>query len=380
MPMSADPEDDIVEAIYRGTCDSDGLIQAVQLIGHYLDSAGVVLSELDVAIPDSPLLIGTRTFDESCFAHYGNYAQFDPAPAAFSALPVGRVSTIERLVATDFLRDNPFLNEFLRPLQIDTTLGGTLLADKGRLAMVSVLGATTRERFGQQDIARLERLTPHLRRALQIRRQFLRSKLRSQTLETIVEQNPAGIVALDADNMPLYVNEAARMMPGARDGLSLDREGRLVVADHAAAKRLTAMQAEVLRGSAGGIVHVQRPSGRPPYLVLVSPLPRMQDVLSRTRRGVLFIIHDPGRRMPSTVQRIGDLLKIPLGAAKVVEALVNGIDLKDYADREDISMNTVKFHLKTAFERTGARSQLELLRRAILAFDDLGKFLEDRTP
>jgi PAS domain-containing protein len=62
-------------------------------------------------------------------------------------------------------------------------------------------------------------LTPHLRRALQIQRQFLRSKVRSRALETVVEHNPAGVVALDGDGVPLYVNDAARMIPAAREGL-----------------------------------------------------------------------------------------------------------------------------------------------------------------
>jgi len=93
---------------------------------------------------------------------------------------------------------------------------------------------------------------------------------------------------------------------------ALDRDGRLVVADHAAAKRLTAVQIEVLRGGAGGIVHIQRPSGQPPYLILVSPLPKMDDVLSRAQHGVLFIIHDPSRRVSSTVERIAQVLRVPL--------------------------------------------------------------------
>lgn len=377
MPMGGNPEDDIIEAVYRGACDADGLVQAVQLVGQYLDSAGVVLSELDMAAPDSRLLIGTKTFDESCFVNYGIYAQFDPAPVAFASMPVGRMSTIERMVSTDLLRRNPFLNEFLRPLQIDTTLGGTLLADKGRVAMVSVLGATGRERFSQDDIARLERLAPHLRRALQIRRQFLRSELRSRTLETVVERNPAGIVAVDGAGASIYINAAARLMAASRDGLGLDRDGRLVIADRAAAKRLAVVQADALRGGAGGIVHITRPSQSLPYLLLISPLPKTEDVLSRMQRGVLFIIHDPARRIPSTVEQIARMLQVPLGAARVIEALIGGADLKDHADREGISVNTVKFHLKTAFERTGTRSQLELLRRTILALDDVGKFLED---
>ena len=37
----------------------------------------------------------------------------------------------------------------------------------------------------------------------------------------------------------------------------------------------------------------------------------------------------------------------------------------------EISPNTVKFHLKTAFERTGSRSQTDLVRRALRILTDL---------
>jgi hypothetical protein len=109
--MSANLEEDIVEAIYRGTCDSDGLIQAVRSSGIISTARAWRFREFDMVTPEAPLLIGTRTFDESYFTHYGDHAQFDPAPVAFAAMPIGRVSTIERLVPTDFLRDNPFLND-----------------------------------------------------------------------------------------------------------------------------------------------------------------------------------------------------------------------------------------------------------------------------
>ena len=100
--------------------------------------------------------------------------------------------------------------------------------------------------------------------------------------------------------------------------------------------------------------------------------------MPKVRSGVLFALHDPNRRIGSTAQSIAHLLHLPLGAAKVVNAILQGIELKDYAEREAISMNTVKFHLKTAFDRTGSRSQADLVRRALLALNDLGPYLSDR--
>jgi GAF domain-containing protein len=377
MRTDSDLEQEIVEAIYLGACEPEGLIQAVRLIERYFGSAGAVLAEFDAAAPHAPLLINSGTIDQSWNKDYGVYAQFDPAPSAYAALPVGKMSTTELMFSSDFLRRNPFLNEFLQPRRVDTALGGTLLVDNGRFAMVSLLGARNRRRFDQEDIDRLERFTPHLRRALQIRRQFLRTQQRSQLLEAIAERNPAGIIAHDQAGTALFVNDAARALSMERDGLTLDRRGCLVLADRAASRRLSELQADVLGGRSGGVIHVQRPSGAPPYLILVSPLPKPQDVLSRAQHGTLFIIHDPSRRVVSKVERIARLLRVPLGAAKVIDALIGGVDLKDYANEEGISANTVKFHLKTAFDRTGTRSQLELLRRTILALDDLEHHFTD---
>jgi hypothetical protein len=244
--------------------------------------------------------------------------------------------------------------------------------------MVGIHHGTNREPFGDDDMACLRRLTPHLTRALQIRRLFLQSELRGQTLEAIVNRNQTGMIGISGDGPALFVNEAARVITGASDGISLNRAGRLIARDRTAAKHLATLETDVARGGAGGIIQIQRPSGRPPYVVLVSPLPSDENMTPRVRRGVLFAIHDPSRRIASAVQRIAHLLHVPLGAAKIVAAILQGVELKDYADREEISMNTVKFHLKTAFERTGSRSQADLMRRALMALNDLGPYFSNR--
>ena len=62
---------------------------------------------------------------------------------------------------------------------------------------------------------------------------------------------------------------------------------------------------------------------------------------------------------------------IPLGSATLLAALAAGEELNDYAERAGISMNTVRFHLKTAYARTGARRQSELVRLITAALRDL---------
>jgi GAF domain-containing protein len=377
MADNTDVENKIIDAIYRGACDPEELKRAVELIAQYFNSTGAVLGELDQAAPEAQFTLGVQAVDQTFFSDYASYAEFDPAPRAFAALATGTVSTTDRLFSADFLRGNIFLNEFLRPRGVDASLGGPLLSAAGKFAMLSVFQVANQNRFEDNDIARLERLMPHLTRALQIRRLFLQSELRGQALEATIDRNRTGLIGVSGDGLVLFVNDAARAIAAEGDGIGLDRHGRILVSDKAVARRLLALEGDIVHGGAGEVVRVARPSGRASYVVLVSPLPPREN-LPRARSGILFAIHDPSRRVVSTVHRIAHLMHMPLGAAKVVAAILQGIELKDYADREEISMNTVKFHLKTAFDRTGSRSQADLVRRALLALNDLEPYFPGR--
>jgi GAF domain-containing protein len=367
-----DLEQKIIETIYAGACNPAALSQAPELIASYFDGTGAFFGELDYAAPDAQIAIGVGTVDEAFLNDYADYAPIDPAPEKFAALPTGTANTTDRMFPAEFLRSSVMLNEFLRPRGVAGTLGSPLLSAAGRFAIIGIHQSAGREPFDEDDIARLERLTPHLRRVLQIRRLFVENERRGQALEAILNRKAAGVIALARGGRALFVNEAARAMARTRDGMSLDRDGRLLVADQQSAKRLTKLEADVVRGGSGGVVRIRRPSGAEPYVVLVSPLPTSEDALLLAHRnGVLIAIHDPARRIVSSLQSIAQLLHLPLGAAKVVAALLDGVELKDHAERERISANTVKFHLKTAFERTGSRSQADLVRRALRILTDL---------
>lgn len=369
MSGNADAEAKIIDAIYRGAVDSAELSRALELISGYFDSPGVTLGELDQTRPERQFVMGTRTIDDEFFANYMPYAELDPAPRAFAALAVGTASITDRMFSESFRRRNVFLNELLRPHGVKASLGSPVLSDSGRFALISVHQGINRRSYDDDDIARLERLTPHLMRALQIRRLFLQNQARGKALESIVDRNETGLIGLRGDGPALFMNRAARAVAAACDGIGLDRNGRLVPADRVAAMRLAALAADAARGGAGGLVRIPRPSGRLPYVVLVSPLPSNDDLFSNSHGGVLFAIHDPARRTTPTEQRISQLLHIQLGAAKVVQAILEGVDLKDYANRAGISMNTVRFHLKNAFAGTDTHSQAELVRVALSALN-----------
>ena len=234
MSGNADVEAKIIDAIYRGACDAAELVRAIELIAAYFASPAAILAEIDQLQPECRLGIGVGVVDAQEFVRYGQYAHLDPMPRALAALPAGTVATSNHIIPNGERR-SVFINEYLLPLGAKEALGCPLLSNNGRFALLSVLQGINRESYDAGDIARLERLTPHLTRALQIRRLFLQSEARGKTLESIVDRNETAMIGLPRDGPALFVNGAARAVAAAQDGLGLDRRRAGGVADREAA-------------------------------------------------------------------------------------------------------------------------------------------------
>ncbi|MBV9969952.1 MAG: helix-turn-helix transcriptional regulator, partial [Xanthobacteraceae bacterium] len=223
----------------------------------------------------------------------------------------------------------------------------------------------------------LERITPHLKRALQIRHQFVRGDARAKTLEDILNRSATGLIGLPFEGPALFVNRRARAIASAQDGLALDRRGRPVLSDRAAKTELDTLEGDVSRGGAGGFVRVTRPSGCPPYIILVARLPAGNSLIPDAAFGVLYAIYDPATHRNPEGFQIAGLLNITASSAKLVNALLGGMDLKEYAEHAGISVNTVRFHLKNAFAATGTHSQAELVRLALSTLCALDPYLPE---
>ena len=161
----------------------------------------------------------------------------------------------------------------------------------------------------------------------------------------------------------VHINRVAHAIAARHDGLWLSRDGRLNASNAAVQNAIAREVANVMAGGAGGIVHVPR-----------APLPASaaQACLDgRAAGGALTLIHDPDATIASDAETIAATFRLPPATARVVEALMRGEDAKAYAERTDVSYETVRYHLKSAFARTGARSQARLFQLVTRALAEL---------
>jgi DNA-binding CsgD family transcriptional regulator len=159
------------------------------------------------------------------------------------------------------------------------------------------------------------------------------------------------------------------------DGLSLDRAGRPLPASHEGRASLSALLAEVRSGGHEGAMTIPRKSSADAYSVLVvpSPSPLAEAAWNRSLPPAsVMLVHDPDGRIVNPDEVLRASLGLTPGAAKLVAALANNLNLRSFADREGITIHTARYHLRTALARTGARSQVDLVSLAVRHLRDLG--------
>lgn len=167
----------LILSLYDSIIKSAPLEPAVTAMARRFGCGSASIVSFDPLLPQASAALGIGAFDEAAKRRYdAELAPHDPAPAIFAAHPSGTVFASNRLFPADYLKRSLFLHEFLLPMGIEETLGGTIAARDGRLAMLTIHRGPDRAPFDDDEMAGLELLLPHVSRALELRRAFARLK------------------------------------------------------------------------------------------------------------------------------------------------------------------------------------------------------------
>ncbi len=362
----------IVSAIYDGIVEAAEIEPSLKAIAHHFGCESASIVSFDRAVPRASIALSVGAVDAAAQRRYENeFAAHDPAPAAFAAQPPGTAFASNRLFARDYLRKSVFLHEFLRPLGIEETLGGTVASRGGRLAFFTLHRSRTRAAFDDGDLASIEFVLPHLARALELRRSFEQLNIRAGLLTAALDRLDVGVVVIDDAGTSIHVNRAALTLAKRKDGLWFDRKGHPHATDRVAEHGIVKHLHDAASGGAGGIVRAARRDERPPYALLIAPLAKTTELAPSHSHGTIVLIHDPDSKTSDMANTLVTIFGLPLAAARLVAALVQGEEAKDYAAKNGLSYETVRYHLKVAFARTGARSQSRLLQMVTKALSNL---------
>jgi DNA-binding CsgD family transcriptional regulator/PAS domain-containing protein len=371
--MGSEQHGVLLDLIYGAVADPDWWPEVLTRLSDHLGALGGML--IYNAPPGGQNLMVLGRLAEEYTQTFHKQHVWNPWTIAIrDQVPFGKAVMSGSLVERRIIHKTAFYADVLEPqgiadmmcikhraMALDGGVGGLGFA-------VSSSGADRADEY----VARLQRLSPHLSRAVDATLRLGRLADGTRQLSRVLQLMPNPALLLDGKGRVILANPAAELLLRTCDGLAFGRGGGLQLAaafpaETAALSRNLAQALAVASGSGGELgepLRLTRPSGAAPLLVLPVPLPRpafaLWELVEQAR--VLVLIVDPSAQSRATAAAIQSTFGLTAAEARVAVLIGSGLSGPQTAAMLGVSPSTVKTHLKHCFEKMGVHSQVGLAR------------------
>jgi len=183
--------------------------------------------------------------------------------------------------------------------------------------------------------------------------------------EAVLEKLRRGVMIIDRGARLRFANAAALSMLRRHDAFWATCDGRLLLADGGAQHRL-ALYLGAPRGCRveSMPLRLERGGRLGPYRVLVAPLeqPALRWLLNGSGPLYVVLVYEPhaGRNVPERILR--EVYGLTGAETQVASSLFQGRSMSEVAHDLEVSIHTVRTHLKHIFDKCEVDSQAELMQ------------------
>jgi len=360
-------ESDILDLIYGVLADPGWWPSMLTSVSDYLGAAGGMVAYC--AVKGESFLTTGRLSDEYGDLFVKQYAS-NCWSDALRFIPFGQAVICGSLVEDRTLRKTGFYADILAPQGIVNGLSTShmsMAVDGGAGGFGFMLSERGSDK-AQQGLRKLQRLVPHLHRALDASMQIGRYRQHGPQLERILQAMPQGAFLLDRRGGVLYANPAADALLQSGDGLLYqDRQLTAVLPEDGAALARW-IEGALSAASGMGALHdplrLERPSGKPALVVMPIPLPQpafpFWGLFDHAR--LLVLVIDPVFQRLAAAPTVEKAFGLTPAQARVAVLAGAGLSAPQTAAALGLSMATVKTHLAHSFEKIGINSQAALVK------------------
>ena len=290
------------------------------------------------------------------------YFPMDERMARIRSWPRGRLFHNRDVYTDEERKESPVYADFLRSVDGQNQAG---IATGGTQTYVCwVLTKSFASEWEPEQVALIERLTPHLERIFAVRRALAAAGALDAALDALLANMRVGVFLLDLRGRIIETNGLARQMVMRGDAL-VDVDGRLDGRTSADNGRLRSAVGRSLPGAsatpAASTLRVER-AGAPPLAVQVLPLTRPAPNLAGAEVAAVVLVSDPFSQPVVDASRVADALGLTGAEARVAALLAEGRTIREIAGLVSRAEESVRWTLKRVFEKLGVNRQADLVR------------------
>jgi DNA-binding CsgD family transcriptional regulator len=356
----------VIDELYAGALDQARLSSSLDGIGGMMGASGGIMYLID-EIEHRVIHVVAQNFQVDA------PTQVDGEHATTIAtyhrrIPLGSVVHVHSLWPMEQMLKTSFYNDVLR--RQDVMYGAACLFHRtARIHGLVTLNRSERAGpFDESNFRVVQVLAPHVRRAMQVATELGAAAQERDHFVTALDQLAVGVVLTSDTGKALHLNSAAERIVASGDGLVM-RQGHLVAGSHREQVRLqqligmTSAKTAAASFQRSGRCAVRRPSGKPPWLVLVAPCGEIgsADFLS-SRPACLILIRHPEKQEGNAALELQQLFGLTMQESRVAVAIAEGHGIAHVAEEMGLSAITVRNHLQRVFAKTNSSRQAELVR------------------
>ncbi len=177
-----------------------------------------------------------------------------------------------------------------------------------------------------------------------------------------LDRLPFAALALDRGFRPLFSNREGARLLAAGEVLRQDRGGICRAATPAATAALHQAVQATMEDGESRVLGLDDSDDRRHSALIEAP----EEQVGVGAAALLFVREIDARTLP-TPEALGDLFGLNPSEARLAHALASGLDIREAAEAQGVTLSTARTYLKRLFQKTGANRQAELVRLLVNA-------------
>ncbi len=342
----------------------------------------------NVRLTSASLSISTGYSDEALRIYYEHFQTKDLwVQRILERARTADCGACQAIVTKPELQRSEFYNDYTKPLDIESGMWAKIVDQPNYYAALTFNRPSAIAPFGQMELELLTALIPHVRQALQLSSTLRSLEASNAMLSQSLEEMEIAICMVRQDGSILRTTEGVDRILEAQNGVSL-RNGRLRVSAANEQQTLDGLIASacltgvnrglenVLRvqsraagdakiqtwtAHSGGAILITRKPPMRPLQVVVSPF-CAGSLLNEPQAAALVQFSDPFARPRSRGAVLRALYGLSPTESRLADLLLQGLEVREAADRMKTTLETARFHLKRVMAKTGTKRQTELMR------------------
>lgn len=311
---------------------------------------------------------GGLNFEPEILSLYNeHYAAGDPYTEPATANRTGGIISGEALVRRYDLLRSELYNDLLRRYDLEHM---TLLSCGWSVEGGDMFPLWRSPKQGAMDAASLQllrTLLPHVRTAIRLRTKVMDYNISEQFSEASLDAMSIAALLVTDKGQVRHMNQRAAALLQCADGLLL-RGGALTATDSRESAQLDllikgaiASNRNIPGSIPGGAMRILRVHEKTPLQVTILPLPE-QDLAVQIEPVAMVFVGDPSSSPRPRGAFMQQLYGLTPTESRLADLLLEGLDVREAAERLHTSLGTARFHLKRVFAKTGTRRQTQLMR------------------